>query len=288
MKIAVLTSGELGYNAVIFVQKEFGIECIFTDSRSGKIIKLANEKEIPLFVGNPRKGKAAEFIKNRKVDVALSLNYIYLIEKDIIEWPSLYTINLHGSLLPKYRGRTPHVWAIINNEKETGITAHLIDPGTDSGPIIEQVIIPIKEEDTGADLLELYKQKYPSIITSVLDKVRQGNIKPTEQDHSRATYFGKRTPDDGHIQWDWYKERIYNWVRAQAHPYPGAFSFFKGRKIFIHKIRYSDFGFNCQDPNGLLLETEPNPVVKTPNGCIELIVFSTESGLKLKKGACLK
>ncbi|MBA7583847.1 Bifunctional polymyxin resistance protein ArnA [subsurface metagenome] len=251
MKIAVLASGELGFMSTLFILEKFGIKCILSDARSENIIKLARSKEIALFLGNPRKGKVSEFIKDKKIDVLLSVNYIYLIEQDLIDWPGKYAINLHGSLLPKYRGRTPHVWAIINNEKETGITAHLIDSGCDSGPIVEQVIIPIQEAYTGADLLKIYYEKYPGLIASVLEKVRKDTLEPIKQDHALATYFGKRTPDDGHIEWDWTKERIYNWVRAQARPYPGAFSYYQGKKIVIYKIRYSSLGFDYRDKNGL-------------------------------------
>ncbi|KKL45254.1 hypothetical protein LCGC14_2357510, partial [marine sediment metagenome] len=247
----------------------------------------AKSNSIVFFLGNPRGGKAGRFIGENKIDVLLSVNYIYLIEQDLIDWPDKYAINLHGSLLPRYRGRTPHVWAIINNESVTGITAHLIDTGCDSGPVIEQIKINIHEEQTGGDLLEIFNNEYPNLIASVLDQVKKDSVNPIAQDHSQATYFGKRTPDDGKIQWTWSKERIYNWVRAQSRPYPGAFSFYRENRIIIHKIKYSSHGFDYNDNNGLLINTDQNPIIKTPNGCVEIIDYIIEEDLELTKGESL-
>jgi methionyl-tRNA formyltransferase len=96
-------------------------------------------------------------------------------------------------------------------------------------------------------------------------------LKRQKQDHSKATYFGKRTSDDGLINWDWQKNRIYNWVRAQANPYPGAFGFVAGSKYIIDEVRYSEMGFNSSIPNGKIIGfNKNNPIVKVQNGSIEL------------------
>ncbi len=285
MNIGLLLSGSLGLN--VFKQilnSNYAVNFIFTDSKSTEIIQLANQLEIPVFIGNPRNQRTTDFISNKKIDVLFSINYLFIIESELIALPEKYAINIHGSLLPKYRGRTPHVWAIINNEKITGITVHLIDNGCDTGDIIYQVKIQIEEHFTGGDLLEIYQKKYPEIILYVLDMIKSGKIKPEKQNHSLATYYGKRTPEDGKINWNWQKERIYNWVRALAIPYPGAFTFFQGGKIIINKIVFSDFGFRDNDPNGLILSTSPNPIIKTQNGAVELLEYSVENGFELIKG----
>src|SRR5690606_33504394 len=98
--------------------------------------------------------------------------YLFIIDKKIIDLATSIAFNIHGSLLPKYRGRTPHVWSIINNEKFTGITAHIIDEGCDTGDIIEQVKIKISKSDTGASLLEKYNLLYLPLIRSVLEKIQ--------------------------------------------------------------------------------------------------------------------
>ena len=190
---------------------------------------------------------------------------------DVISFPKFYAINFHGSLLPKYRGRTPHIWAIINGEKTCGITAHLIEEGCDTGPIVLQHEVEISPEDTGQMILEKYKQIYPNIVKQVIGKVRDNKLVFFEQDNSKATFFGKRTPNDGKINWSWQKSRINNWIRAQAGPYPGAFTFYKGKKIIVDKIDFTDIGFDYAFKNGTILKVIDNiPFVKTPNGVVKL------------------
>jgi len=171
--------------------------------------------------------------------------------------------------LPKYRGRTPHVWSIINNEKLTGITAHLIDVGCDTGDIIEQFQIIIKNNDTGASILKKFNNKYYPLVESVLNKITTNQLVTVPQDNSKATYFGKRTPDDGLIDWEWQRERIYNWVRAQTFPYPGAFTFYLNNKVIIDWIELDDNGFDSITPNGTIVSKDPIRV-KTSNGLVKV------------------
>lgn len=288
MKIAVLASGALGFNNVLHFLKEFTFEFIATDSNSLEIIHLANENNIPLFIGNPRNRKLSKYFNNLKVDLILSINYIFIIEKDLIEMAQ-YIINFHGSLLPKYRGRTPHVWAIINNETKAGITAHVIDEGCDSGPIILQRIINIEPEMTGADLLKLYNSYYPDLISEVIRKYKNNDFILTPQDNKKASYFGKRTPEDGEINWNWQKERIKNWVRSQANPYPGAFTFLNKRKIVIDKISFSDLGFHQDYPDGLIIKINQQGIfIKTPNGVVRIDSLRVKDVLEfIKEGEVL-
>lgn len=273
LKIAILASGALGLKCIQQLHQQRLVEFIATDSHSVGIIEFAENNSIPCFKGNPRNGKLFSFAKTYSLDVLLSINYLFIIENDVISLAK-YPINFHGSLLPKYRGRTPHVWAIINNEKATGVTAHIINEGCDTGDIVLQEIIQIANEDSGNDILQKFVDIYPTMMDKVLQAVEQNNLQRIPQNNSEATYFDKRTPEDGEINWNWQKERIYNWVRAQSYPYPGAFTFFKGVKVIIDKINFSNKGYNNSDPNGLVLDTNNNLIkVKTQNGAIELSVI---------------
>lgn len=254
LDVCLLASGKLGYDSLIRLAQTENLVAIFTDKGSERIIAFANQKQIPLFIGNPRAGKAQHFIESIACDVVLSINYLFIVEQDVISLPKKYAINLHGSLLPKYRGRTPHVWAIINNEKLTGITAHLISKAVDNGAILLQKQVPIEIEDTGATILEKYTKLYPTIIEEILSRVKTNSLVFTPQNEALATYFGKRTPADGEIDWDWDAERIRNWVRAQAKPYPGAFSWYGVRKMVIHKVQISDKTVDLTLPNGFILK----------------------------------
>jgi len=256
MTTSLMVSGHLGH--VIFkhlLERGFDIQAVFTNRGSDAIIDLAREKSLPLFVGNPRKGRATEFIQNIRCDVLLSVNYLFIIEQDLIDLPRQYAINIHGSLLPKYRG------------------------------------VPITPTDTGADILKKYEVLYPGLAESVLNSVKNNTINFMPQKKENAIYFGKRTPADGQIIWDWGKERIQNWVRAQAKPYPGAFTFFDEHKIIAHKAVFSDLGFNYEQKNGEILQLNNQSItVKTPNGALTLENLET-NGLdrsKIKVGAILK
>ncbi|MCX6184837.1 MAG: methionyl-tRNA formyltransferase, partial [Flavobacterium sp.] len=270
MKLGVLVSGNLGSIVLQNLVEHYQVEFVFTDSKSDSIIEFCSENNLNLFKGNPRNGKSKSFYENKPIDVLLSVNYLFIIESDLIRHPKILSFNIHGSLLPKYRGRTPHVWAIINNELKTGITAHLIDEGCDTGDIIEQVEIPILPNDTGADLLDKFNKLYIILVQNVLYKISTNEVVRKKQDDKLATYFGKRTPDDGRINWQWQKERIFNWVRAQSAPYPGAFTYYLDQKITIDQLEFSDAGFDYKMTNGLILSVSPL-LIKAENGVVEVV-----------------
>ena len=270
MKLGILTSGDIGKDSLEKIILDYEVSFVLTDSNSLSIIELCINHKIPFFKGNPRDGNAYAFVKNYNIDVIISINYLFLIKSDIINHPKILSFNVHGSLLPKYRGRTPHVWSIINNEKNTGITAHVMDTGCDTGDIITKIIIPINENDTGFDILNKYRSEYYNLVKDVIKKIETGNLNLIKQDEKSSTYFGKRTPEDGKINWHWQKQRIKNWVRALAYPYPGAFSYFDNKKIIIDEVSDSNIGFKYDVSNGTIIANEPNIIVKTPNGTLEL------------------
>lgn len=280
----LLVSGNLGYTCLKAVYEWFTPVFVLTDRNSHAISTFCKEKNIPIFQGNPRQGKGFSFIAGFKVDVLLSVNYLFLIEKDMLSIPTKYAINFHGSLLPKYRGRTPHVWAIINGEDVTGITAHFMTEGCDEGDIIATELLPITQQDTGADILKKYLKHCPLLIKMVVDKIENSTLQAVPQNENEATYFGKRTPEDGEIMWLWDKSRIRNWIRAQARPYPGAFTYYEGKKIIIHRCDFDKIGFHYQDENGLILKGGNHPVVKTVNGSIRLSDIESESPIYFEKG----
>jgi methionyl-tRNA formyltransferase len=285
LNLGLLVSGELGFEILKHLSTSNDVRFVLTDSKSENIINYCNENQIDCFAGNPRNGKVIKCLGKPVVDVLLSVNYLFLVEEDVLSIPKTIAINIHGALLPKYRGRTPHVWSIINNESNAGITAHVIDSGCDTGAILEQIVVPILENDTGYSLLLKYKKLYSLVVDSVLRKVKDNTLSFHQQDDSKSTYFPKRTPDDGQINWSWHKERIRNWVRAQALPYPGAFTFYRGQRIIIDKIEYSDSGFMFDMPDGLIISENP-VLVKTPNGVVA--ITEIRNNIEMKRGETLK
>lgn len=279
LKIGLLCSGNLGLNTFKKLFEEYKIEFVLTDKNSLSIIDFADINKIPFYAGNPRKNKGYSFIKSINVDVIISVNYLFLIEGDIINHSNILTFNIHGSLLPKYRGRTPHVWSIINGENETGITAHIIDSGCDTGKIIEQIRIPIEQEDTGATILKKYKLLYYPLIKRVLDNIKENKIVLKEQNNLEASYYGKRTPLDGKINWNSSSLELYNWIRAQAAPYPGAFTFYLRKKIIIDKVSIVKTKEYRELVNGQIIKIEPDFLVKTSDGVICLEVIREEKSI---------
>lgn len=291
MRFGVLCSGGLGYKCLRELSKNINIQFVLTDSKSFDVIQFCEQEEIPLYKLNPRKNNPNKFIveqelDKKRVDVIISINYLFIVEKNIIALAEKCIFNIHGSLLPKYRGRTPHVWSIINNERYTGITAHLIDEGCDTGDIIEQIQIEILESDTGASILEKYENLYMPLINSVIEKLENGKLILQKQDESKSSYFGKRMPEDGLINWNWQKERIRNWVRAQSYPYPGAFSYMNREKLIIDEVVYRDYAFTYTDDNGMVLSDNPL-IIKTPNGCVEITRIRNSMEHIIKKGIVL-
>jgi methionyl-tRNA formyltransferase len=137
-------------------------------------------------------------------------------------------------------------------------------------------------------ILQQFNTIYPELIKKVLEDIKKNQVRLSPQDHSKGVYFGKRTPEDGQINWAWSKERIRNWIRAQAKPYPGAFTFYKGEKLNIHEAVFSDLGFHYQQVDGTILwANDDQLIVKTPNGALILKQLESKQKLVFETGSIL-
>ncbi|MGH7899370.1 MAG: formyltransferase [Candidatus Binatia bacterium] len=198
------------------------------------VAELAERHAIPVIA--PRDVNAPEVekaIAAARPDLLLSAMFRQLLKPPLLELAPRGALNLHPSLLPKYRGRAPINWAILNGERETGVTLHYMVEKPDRGEIVAQRRFPIDADDTAlsvhrkatAAARELVREAYPLLVS--------GRAPRIPQDHSRASYFGGRRPADGEIDWRWPAKRIYDLVRAVTHPYPGAFTSHRGRQLFV-------------------------------------------------------
>lgn len=170
-------------------------------------------------------------------DVIYSFSYRMLLPQEALRAARLGSFNLHPSLLPAYRGRAPVNWVLVNGERQTGVTLHRMVARADAGDIVAQRALAIDEADTA---LTLYRKLVPlgvAIIREYHPRIAAGCAPSIPQDLSRASYFGRRRPEDGLIDWNWPSRRIYNLVRAVTHPYPGAFSLAGGRKLLVWRAR---------------------------------------------------
>jgi methionyl-tRNA formyltransferase len=166
-------------------------------------------------------------------DFLFSCYYRHLLKGPMLALPPLGALNLHGSLLPRYRGRCPVNWVLINGETETGVTLHYMEEKPDKGDIVAQKRLPISLQDTALSLFARMTVAAADLVRDTYPLLRAGTAPRMPQDHREASYFGGRRPEDGLIHWQKTAFEIYNLVRAVTHPYPGAFTRFQGRKLFI-------------------------------------------------------
>lgn len=172
-------------------------------------------------------------IKSLNLDLIVCVNFDQILKKDIINLPTIGCINTHASLLPKYRGRAPLNWAMINGEEYSGVTVHFIDEGIDTGDIILQEKIKIDEDYYISDLLNKVKNIYPKIVLNAIKTLESNNLNLIKPDLSKGFYVNKRTKDDGKIDFSKPSKDIMNFIKAISKPYPGAFLYHNNKKIII-------------------------------------------------------
>jgi methionyl-tRNA formyltransferase len=167
--------------------------------------------------------KLVRIIEDDRPDLCIVVGWYWLINKEILGKVPSGFVGIHASMLPKLRGGAPLVWAILNGFKETGASLFYFDKGMDSGDIIGQMKLEIKENDTIHDLLKNAESSIMKLLEESYPLVLNGRAVRICQDHSKASYCSQRRPEDGRISWQMTNVEIYNAIRAQAHPYPGAF-----------------------------------------------------------------
>ncbi|MBI5328584.1 MAG: methionyl-tRNA formyltransferase [Deltaproteobacteria bacterium] len=173
-------------------------------------------------------------IKKLLPDVIVVIAYGKILPKAILDIPPLGCINVHASLLPKYRGAAPINWAIINGEKETGIATMLMDEGMDTGAILLTEKVEIKGHDTAADMYNKLKDIGAGLLVKTIKGLKSGTIIPAPQDNSQATYAPMLKKENGRIDWTTGAEGIKNLIRG-LNPWPGAYTRWQGRQIKIFK-----------------------------------------------------
>ena len=171
---------------------------------------LAQKNNIPTYTPEKLTVEDVQNIKNLAPDIILSVYYRSLISDEILKLAPLGAFNMHGSLLPKYRGRAPINWVLVKGEKETGATLHYMVAKADAGDIVGQKVVPISNDDTALTLTKKVTVAACEIIKEVYPLIETKNLKPRKQDMSISTYFGRRTPADGLIDWNQNAQTIYN------------------------------------------------------------------------------
>ena len=200
----------------------------------GSVSKLCSEQEIPYVM--PGATELPDLIPQLQAlapDYIFSFYYRNMIPAQILACAKIAALNMHGSLLPKYRGRAPVNWAILHGESKTGATLHVMEVKPDAGDIVAQAEVSIGPDETATDVFAKVSQAAVSVIGAVLPDLILGKVPHQPNDLSRGSYFGGRKPSDGLIHWDQSAQQIHNLVRAVAPPYPGAFTDWQGQNMIV-------------------------------------------------------
>jgi methionyl-tRNA formyltransferase len=239
---------------------------------------LAREMRIPVyFPEDINAGEWVKLMKNLAPEILLSCYFRQMIKEEILAIPSIAAVNLHGSMLPRYRGRCPVNWQLVYGETQGGVTLHHMVRKADAGDIVAQQAVPIDERDTALTLFRKMERATKGLLREYIPQLLAGTAPRTPQDHSQASYFGGRRPDDGRIDWSWPARRIYNLIRAVTWPYPGAFGFLDRKKIMIwsaEPLDHEDAGL----PPGTILARDEDRLVQTGQGLLRLITVSEAHG----------
>ena len=255
--------------AAVFTHEDDPNEEIWFQS----VKQAAQEAGIP--VRTPKKLDEAEleYFRSLKPELVLSMYYRAIIPDEVLEVPRLGAYNIHGALLPKYRGRACVNWAVLNGEMKTGSTLHVMTSFADRGDIVDQEEVSIEFEDTAHDVFLKVVEASRRIIERRLPELEAGTAPRREQDESQATKFGRRRPEDGVIDWSKSAAEIYNLVRAVTHPFPGAFTEFEGKKMFVWKARPVEGSAVPKE----IVSKSPF-LVGTGDGLLEILSFQFEGG----------
>lgn len=198
-----------------------GEKCWFTS-----VVDWAEGRDIPVLCPEDvNKPEWIGHIASFAPDTIFSFYYRKMLCQEILDIPAAGAFNLHGSLLPAYRGRAPVNWVLVNGESRTGVTLHNMVAKPDAGDMVGQKAVDIAFDDTAVTLYDKLCLASTTLLDEILPLIRTGRAPRLVQDARKASYFGGRKPEDGRIDWSWTATRIYNLIRAVTDPYPGAFTF---------------------------------------------------------------
>jgi methionyl-tRNA formyltransferase len=284
---------------LVFGYSEVGTECLsFLLERGDRVVGLvtheddpgeriwfrtpaavAREHGVPIFA--PADVNTPDWIARvaaLQPDLILSAYYRSLISPEILGRARLGGFNLHGSLLPKYRGRAPINWAVLHGETRVGLTLHRMVKRADAGAIVDQESFELGPRDTAGEAHQRILPGVRRILARQIEALLAGTARETPQDEAQATYFGRRTPEDGRIHWRQTSAQIFNLIRAVTEPYPGAFTDVKGGRLRVWWAEpETDAARGRNGAPGTVLSVSPL-VIATADGALELTRTEWQDG----------
>ena len=294
------------FRAVFMGTPQFAVPCLdalteiaevtavvcHTDKPKGRGLELApppvkaRALELGLDVHQPTKLKTGEFaqwLKDQNADVALVVAYGRILPKDVLAAPRLGCVNVHASLLPKYRGAAPITWVVVNGEPETGITLMQMDEGMDTGAMLEQFVTPIVPEETAGELSERLSALGALAVRKGLPKYVAGGYTPIPQDHAKATHASMLEKEMGRIDFAKPARAVHDHVRGMT-PWPGAFTTSRGKTLKVHATKVTDAPAGKVAPGTVVLADKSRVVVACGERAVELLRVQLEGKKAIASG----
>jgi methionyl-tRNA formyltransferase len=269
-------------DALVEIAEVVGVVCQ-PDKPQGRGLELApppvkvRALELGLNVIQPTKlrtGEVAKWLRDRNADVALVVAYGRILPKDVLEAPRLGCVNVHASLLPKYRGAAPITWAVVRGEPETGITLMQMDEGMDTGAMLEQFTTEIGADETAGDLSERLSALGALAVRKGLPKYVAGGYTPIAQEDANATVAPILKKEDGRIDFTKPARAVHDHVRGML-PWPGAFTTSRGKMLKVHATRVTDL------PSGARADAAAGTVVLADKS--RVVVACGERAIELQR-----
>ncbi|MGC9185477.1 MAG: formyltransferase [Thiomonas sp.] len=244
--------------AVVFAYHNVGVRCLKTLLARGvqvdlvvthpdsptetlwfdRVADVAVEAGIPVaYVDEAVDGALIDRVVALAPDYLFSFYFRRMLPAPLLAAARIAALNMHGSLLPKYRGRVPVNWAVLHGETETGATLHVMDIKPDAGDIVAQQAVPILPDDTAKDVFDKLTVAAEIALWTVLPQLQRGEVPRRANALAEGSYFGGRKPEDGRIDWAQPAQSVYNLIRAVAPPYPGAFFDLGGHRFIVARAR---------------------------------------------------
>lgn len=250
--------------------------------------EVAMKYELPVY--QPKKVREPEFVeilRSLKPDVMVVAAFGQIISKEILEMPKYGCINVHASLLPAYRGAAPIQWAVINGEKESGVTIMQMDEGIDTGDMIEKVVVPIAEDETGGSLFEKLSQAGAKLCVKVLKALEEGKAVREKQPEESTTPYAKMIDKKmGAINWENSAKEIEQLIRG-LNPWPSAYTKLQGKtlKIWRAAVLFED---SNDAPGQVVQVTKDSIVVQTGHGLLKILELQLEGKKRMDTASFLR
>ncbi len=293
MNIVFMGTPDFAVSALSAIAEKHNVMAVFTQPDKPKnrgkkmqfppVKERAVELDIPVYQPlSLRKGDDAvsslETLKSLNPDCIVVAAYGQILPKEILDLPKYGCINIHASLLPKYRGAAPIQWCIIDGEKQTGVTTMMMAEGLDTGDMLQSAVVEITDTMTAGELHDILAEKGAELILTTLDAAEKGLLSPEKQDDNLSCYASMISKDMCRIDFSKSAQDVYNFVRGMS-PAPCAYTFIAEKRLKVYMAQLCNI--KSDKPCGMVIDTNDFVVVCGDNNCVKLTEVQGEGGKRM-------